>query len=188
MKFIQIFFVCCSRLVKSLIWQKQAAIIWPSTLLHRGKRVSIEIPRSSKMWSAKISSDITYQVNYVEENLRKSQDKWSFRHTGVYHHHTLQFDLFIILHPNNYSVLEGRLLKLLKVDSNTMTESNVSQLNAFREDPYRLHLLVMSSFFDNWRWYLRYLGESFKIEVCRSSPYPSWLNDLLTFCRIILHW
>ncbi len=108
-------------------------------------------------------SDITYQVNYVEDNLRKGQDKWSFRHTGVYHHHTPLLDLFIILHPNDHSVLEGRLLKMLEVDS--AAKAKGSQFSAFREDPYRLHLLVMSSFFDNWRWYFRCLGEDFKAEV-----------------------
>ncbi|KUJ15959.1 uncharacterized protein LY89DRAFT_587507 [Mollisia scopiformis] len=106
--------------------------------------------------------DITYQVNYVEENLRKGKDPWSFRHTGVYHHHTPDFDLFILLHPINNSVLEDRLLKMLEVDQSV--KPKVSQIPAFCKDPYRLHLLVMSSFFDNWRWYFRNLGETFAAE------------------------
>lgn len=28
-------------------------------------------------------------------------------------------------------------------------------------DPDRLHLLVLSSFLDNWRWYLQHLGDRF---------------------------
>jgi hypothetical protein len=103
----------------------------------------------------------------VEENFRKGQDKWSFRHTGVYHHHTSDFDLFILLHPNSNGILESRLLSMLGTESSSTAES--SQLAQFRKDPYRLHLLVMSSFFDNWRWYFRDLGEDFRAEVRQRS-------------------
>jgi hypothetical protein len=95
--------------------------------------------------------------------MRKGRDPWSFRHTGIYHHHTSDFDLYILLHPNQHSVLEAHLLKILGLDSST--ESNQLQLSAFNQDPYRLHLLVFSSFFDNWRWYFRYLGNQFAREV-----------------------
>jgi len=121
----------------------------------------------------------------VEENLRKGQDKWSFRHTGVYHHHTSNFDLFIILHPNDHSVLEGRILKML--DANSATRPGLSQLSAFYNDPYRLHLLVMSSFFDNWRWYFRYLGEDFKAEVCIKTCVPQ-AEQVVDSDRTILLW
>lgn len=128
--------------------------------------------------------DITYQINYVEENLRKGKDPWSFRHTGIYHHHTPDFDLFIILHPINNSILETQLLKMLEVDQ--ATKPKVSHIPAFCKDPYRLHLLVMSSFFDNWRWYFRDLGDAFKKEVRLPTFVP--LHDLLMKSRIIEQW
>jgi len=106
---------------------------------------------------------ISYQVNYVEENFRKGPDPWSFRHTGIYHHHTSDFDLYILLHPNKHSVLEAHLFKILGIGS--QTASNQPQLSNFSQEPYRLHLLVLSSFFDNWRWYFRYLGDQFAREV-----------------------
>jgi hypothetical protein len=59
--------------------------------------------------------EISYQINYVEENLRKGQDPWSFRHTGVYHRHSPDLDLFILLHPNQYSVIEARLFQRLGI-------------------------------------------------------------------------
>ncbi|KAF8848232.1 hypothetical protein BDZ45DRAFT_606259, partial [Acephala macrosclerotiorum] len=105
---------------------------------------------------------ITYQVNYVEENRREGRDPWSFRHTGVYHHHNSDFDLFIVLHSNSQNVLENSLRKMFEVGQ--MTNSEVSQRSSFCQDPYRLHLLVMSSFFENWRWYFRSLGDAFTEE------------------------
>jgi hypothetical protein len=102
------------------------------------------------------SSDITYQVNYVEENQRKGKDPWSFRHVGIYHHHTKTSDLYIVLHPNQQAVLEDSLVDILK--------RRPSQLAA--SDPYRLHNLTLSSYFDNWRWYFRHLGDAFALEVC----------------------
>lgn len=107
-------------------------------------------------------------MNYVEENQRKGKDPWSFRHTGIYHHHTVDFDFFIILHPSNNSVLETRLFQLLGANQATNTEK--SRLAAICKSPYRIHSLVISSFFENWRWYLRKLGDDFQEVVCTSSP------------------
>lgn len=77
--------------------------------------------RSKENQSKKLSChpDISYQINYVEENLRKGQDPWSFRHTGVYHRHSPDLDLFILLHPNQYSVIEARLFQRLSIAPET---------------------------------------------------------------------
>ncbi|KAL1979978.1 hypothetical protein VTN96DRAFT_4843 [Rasamsonia emersonii] len=111
------------------------------------------------------SSHISYQMNYVEENFRDPHNPWSFRHTGVYHQHQhddhpLQFDLFVLLHPNQSSVLDAQVLEWLGIDP-SKTPLATSSSTSDMPDPERLHLLVLSSFLDNWRWYLRYLGERF---------------------------
>lgn len=104
------------------------------------------------------NSYISYQMNYVEENFRKMINPWSFRHTGIYHHHSSQLDLFIILHPNEESILDTRLCEWLGVTSDTSSLEGISSL---QREPNSLHLFVLSSFLDNWRWYLRHLGERF---------------------------
>lgn len=109
-------------------------------------------------------TDISYQINYVEENLRKGQDPWSFRHTGVYHRHSPDLDLFILLHPNQYSVIEARLFQRLGIAPEPTSYQILPNWNFNDQEPYRLHLLVLSSFFDNWRWYFRYLGDQFSDE------------------------
>lgn len=123
--------------------------------------------RSKENQSKKLSChpDISYQINYVEENLRKGQGPWSFRHTGVYHRHSPDLDLFILLHPNQYSVIEARLFQRLGIAPETTSYQILPNWNFDDQEPYRLHLLVLSSFFDNWRWYFRYLGDQFSDEV-----------------------
>jgi hypothetical protein len=111
--------------------------------------------------------EISYQINYVEENLRKGQDPWSFRHTGVYHRHSPDLDLFILLHPNQHSVIEARLFQRLGIAPETPSYQLLPNWNFNDQESYRLHLLVLSSFFDNWRWYFRYLGDQFSDEVWR---------------------
>lgn len=116
-----------------------------------------------------MATDISYQMNYVEENFRDPHNPWSFRHTGVYHQHQhddhpLQFDLFVLLHPNQSSVLDAQVLEWLGIDP-SKTPLATSSSTSDMPDPERLHLLVLSSFLDNWRWYLRYLGERFNDAV-----------------------
>lgn len=89
--------------------------------------------------------------------------RWSLRHTGIYHHHDVSanFDLWIILHPVNGSILENKLTAL--ADDEGVSRSMRSKLY---QDPFRLHLLIYSSYSDNWRWYLRFLGDQVKHKVC----------------------
>lgn len=109
-------------------------------------------------------TEISYQLNYVEENRRKGYDPWSFRHTGVYHGHALDSDLFIILYPTQDSILESHLLSILGINLIEVSMEPVMSAKLVN-DPYRLHSLVLCSFLDNWRWYFRFLGENFKFEV-----------------------
>jgi len=111
-------------------------------------------------------SNICYQINYVEENMRDGKAPWSFRHTGIYHHHASDFDLYVLLHPNKHSVVESRLLQILEIEPSTASHQPRSL--DFIQGPYQLHMLLLSSYFDNWRWYFRYLGDKFSIENGRA--------------------
>jgi hypothetical protein len=113
-------------------------------------------------------ADISYLVNYVEENFRKEAlSPWSWRHTGIYHHHTEKHDLIIILHPNPESVLEARILKWLGLNL-SLNNFESSGLTIQHDDSFLVHPLALTSFIDNWRWYFRYIGDEFNYEVSRT--------------------
>ena len=100
-------------------------------------------------------------MRYAEENHRSGDTPWSVRQTGVYHHHdsTRDFDLFIFLHPLEESVLENQLIAMA-------SSSNLeSELASLCDSPYQLHLLPFTLYSDNWRWYLRNLGNEFQEKV-----------------------
>lgn len=101
-------------------------------------------------------TEASYEIRYVEENKREGQDPWSLRHTGVYHRHDSELDVFVLLHPMEANVAEKRLLKLIETP-----EENLEELKRITQNPFRLHLLLFSSYFDNWRWYFRHLGKEF---------------------------
>ena len=47
----------------------------------------------------------------------------------------------------------------------SLSESNAASqasLTAICENPFRIHMLLFSSYLDNWRWYFRYLDEEFE--------------------------
>jgi hypothetical protein len=98
--------------------------------------------------------DLSYQFKYAERNNRRQGNPWSIRQTGVYHHHSASTNsnLFIFLHPNPSSRLQSR------IEEAVAFPSTVSAIN---ENPLKLHTLAMSSYFDNWRWYLKDLGDAF---------------------------
>ncbi|KAF2097250.1 hypothetical protein NA57DRAFT_77504 [Rhizodiscina lignyota] len=95
--------------------------------------------------------EISYQIRYVEENFRKGMSNpWSFRHTGVYHKHSTSSDLFILLQPQQNATGERKLLGLGKNGSLKLQQC-----------PFMLHELLFSAYFENWRWYHRYLADRF---------------------------
>jgi hypothetical protein len=102
--------------------------------------------------------DTCYQFRYAEENNRAPATPWSIRQTGVYHQHSAQFDLWILLNPVDKSVLE-RQLELLE------ETRHIAALQKLRDDPFRLHSLVCESYVHNWRWYIRFLGKQFEGKV-----------------------
>jgi len=75
----------------------------------------------------------------------------------VYHQHDTasKFDLWILLNPSTDCVVETQLEAL---------ESPASSiaLSRLRDDPSQFHSLICASYIQNWRWYLRHLGELFE--------------------------
>jgi hypothetical protein len=108
------------------------------------------------MWIIMLTKwiDLSYQYKYVEKNNRRQGNPWSIRQTGVYHSYSASSDsnLFILLHPNEESRLQKR------VEATLTTPSAMIPLH---QSPLKLHLLVLSTYFSNWRWYLQDLGDVF---------------------------
>ena len=125
---------------------------------------------------------ISYQINYVEENDRKGEDPWSRRHTGVFHHHGSKESIWILLFPTQekYCKVESQLRQL-----EAGTSDAQAVLEAIITNPLRLHMFLFSSYFENWRWYLRKLGEDFAYIV--RPPACGWCfkNFILTEDRTI---
>jgi hypothetical protein len=115
-----------------------------------------------------IQVEVSYQLRYVERNRRKSGDPWSLRQTGVHHRYSAQNglsppeNLWILFHPMLKSVAYKRLQEA--------TEADLRGSGA-RADPLRLHLLVFSSYVDNWRLYLHDMTRRFLELVCFLSYY-----------------
>jgi hypothetical protein len=136
--------------------------------------------------------DLLYQIRYVEENRRGGKDPWSRRHTGVFHHHDLAGgpDVFILLHPIRAPIAESALLSL---------KHHPSERAEVCENPFTLHTQLFTEYFDNWRWYFRYLGDRFSkendlamvVKPEHTEPSASFLrvqqlrntNDLILFAR-----
>ncbi|KAF8244930.1 hypothetical protein K440DRAFT_557560, partial [Wilcoxina mikolae CBS 423.85] len=100
------------------------------------------------------AADTCYLLRYVEKNGRSwNSNPWSIRRTGVYHRYCpdTQSNVFIFLHPKEQTKLQERIHSLCTQDESSMPWAN----------PMRLHLLLLSSYLDNWRWYLSDLGRDF---------------------------
>lgn len=97
--------------------------------------------------------EMMYTFKYVERNGRAQGNSWSMRQTTVYHQRTTEgTDLWIILHPKTESVFQRRLERLFW---DVQSTANV------RLNPATVHLLLFSSYIENWRWYLSQLSETF---------------------------
>lgn len=106
--------------------------------------------------SSLIKPEISYQIRYMERNNRSHGDPWSLRQTGVYHKYsgttgttTNPTNRWILLHPMQGSTVSKRLASITSTGINCNT------------DPLRLHLLITSSYIDNWRLYLHDMTREF---------------------------
>ncbi|KAF3037231.1 hypothetical protein E8E12_005570 [Didymella heteroderae] len=94
---------------------------------------------------------VSYQARYVELNGRGGEDPWSLRHTGVCHRlkATGQADVIVLLHPVRKPLLE-QMIVTLKEDG--------TRRHKLCDRPVLLHEMLYGCYFDNWRWYMRHLG------------------------------
>ncbi|KAH6679448.1 hypothetical protein B0J14DRAFT_297870 [Halenospora varia] len=92
-----------------------------------------------------------YRLSYVEEVKKASNISWAIRQTGVYHRHmpTGPGSLWIFLHPRPNSTLQTRLEKSIKEWSRKQRSLIELQL---------VHLIPLSSYIGDWRWYLKNLS------------------------------
>jgi hypothetical protein len=119
------------------------------------------------------SHDIFYQFWYVEKNNRKHGDPWSVRQTGVYHRFSITDSLkaenfWLLLHPMPNSKAQTRM----RIATEKLGEDEMVR------DPLRLHVLIMSSYVDNWRWYLHDIKRQYTELVSLEETAPV---EMLTF-------
>ena len=80
----------------------------------------------------------------------------------------------ITIPPIEDSLFEQQLASLAK------TQASKAELASLVEDPYRLHIMPLALYLDNWRWYFRYLGEEFQDKVrCTWNPRSTIADSVL---------
>lgn len=102
------------------------------------------------------SYNMSYQLMYVEKNGRKPpKDPWSMRQTGVFHQYSSSNNtsLFIFLHPMKNSVAQRRLEALFEKGD---------RAGALSQEAMDIHVLLFSSYLNNWQVYIEELARIFK--------------------------
>lgn len=107
-----------------------------------------------------IHVEISYQFRYMEP---KKGGSWSQRQTGVHHQYSISStgerkNIWIFIHPMQDSKVAKRL-----------ENSTTAEVGA-EPDPFRMHLLIFSSYVDNWRLYIHDLNRQFLALVSRPNP------------------
>jgi hypothetical protein len=132
------------------------------TVLSFGIEPNVADVASSTLHISPVNNEQTvtmYLLNYVELNNRNSEKPWSFRRTAIYHDKRSDFDFFLILHPNDGGSFNVRFEKLCFGPSPQAT-----QIQKLLDMPSRLHLLLLSSYIDNWRQYITFLADTWEDE------------------------
>ena len=129
--------------------------------INRNKTRTVSVFFNSAPSDLTKAETLGYQLQYVEENGRKETAMpWSSRQTGVYHHRTPSFDLWIFLHQEKDSRFEKELIKL--ADSGSEADTRRRRLI---EDPFWLHYTLFALHIDTWRWHLRFLSKELDTRV-----------------------
>jgi hypothetical protein len=108
--------------------------------------------------------DGSFSISYLFRYVEKRGYSWRMRQTGMYHAYSRATDsnLWIILHPREKSEFQTRLAGLV---------SEPGTVQALVSQPHRVHALLFTSYFDNFRWWLKEIGDKFSEGVCiRSFP------------------
>ena len=98
---------------------------------------------------------MSYLIVYVEESRGKEKFSWPIRQTAVFHRFVPggpEENLWIFIHPMPKSVLQLKLEDAITSGTQFSNCKSVPQL----------HLLVISSYIENARWYLKSLSEEFE--------------------------
>ena len=108
--------------------------------------------------------DGSFSISYLFRYVEKRGYSWRMRQTGMYHAYSSATDssLWIILHPREKSEFQARLTGLA---------SQPGTVQSLVAQPHRVHALLFASYFDNFRWWLKEIGDKFSEGVStRSSP------------------
>lgn len=107
--------------------------------------------------------ELCYQLKYVERNEYVQGVRWSEREVGVYH---------------KFGVEEGAKAVMVMLNANPMSEAyhriqevistNKAAKEAF-DRPLSIHVMVISSYLDNWRWFMNEHGRKWRTTVSNYS-------------------
>ena len=101
-----------------------------------------------RKYFTKHSSEVCYNVRYMERNERNRGSSWSLRQTGVYQRYDTikQSSVWILLQPSDY--MRRRLSETLRHDSNFHYDNSIG--------PLHLHGLFLSASERNWSDYIEH--------------------------------
>jgi len=103
-----------------------------------------------KHWWLTTRAELCYQMKYMERNDHGHGQKWSERQVGVYHRFGAGNEaIAILIHAGPSTKAHSRIQKAF---------AEGMQSNRELTNPLLLHVLVLSSYLDNWRIYLQELG------------------------------
>ncbi|PMD57524.1 uncharacterized protein K444DRAFT_644408 [Hyaloscypha bicolor E] len=97
------------------------------------------------------SYEVQYRLSYVEEVIGNSSSSWAIRQTGIYHRHVPNGpgSIWIFLHPRPNSTLQQRIEACALEWDHSGGSFDDWELS---------HILALSSYFGDWRWYLKTLS------------------------------
>ena len=117
----------------------------------KGSNKTQLLVRSTKhrgSYITKNSSEVCYNVRYMERNERNRGSSWSLRQTGVYQRYDTikKSSVWILLQPSDY--MRRRLSETLKQDCNFHDDNSIG--------PLHLHGLFLSASERNWSDYIEH--------------------------------
>ncbi|KAK5443322.1 hypothetical protein LTS15_010857 [Exophiala xenobiotica] len=97
---------------------------------------------------------ICYSLRYIERNDHKQGARWSERQVGVYHRFGMNEEAtMILLHASPETTLQKRIEALFP--NRTSTNDHLAR-------PLMLHVLVLDTYMNNWRWALNDYAQPFR--------------------------
>lgn len=94
---------------------------------------------------------ICYQLRYVEDNHREHGSRWSERQVGLYHQVQGTANVLLLLHAKPDSKLRSRIHN----SADTIPNDDCSNPS---KNPLSVHVMILTTYIDEWRWYLDDIG------------------------------